>query len=64
MGKTTEEITTRFAKSPMSDRISGKQRAGRIISNALFAEVAKKRFRDCSKGREIGNLSGQCSQWC
>ena len=40
-----------FAKSPKSGRSSGKRWAGRIISNALFAEVAKKRFWDCSKGR-------------
>ena len=53
-----------FAKSATSDRNSGEQRAGWFISNALFAEVAKKRFRDCSKGREKENLSGQCSQWC
>ena len=33
-----------LAKSPKSDRISGERRAGRIISNALFAELAKKRF--------------------
>ena len=33
-----------FAKSPTPDRSSGKRWAGRIISNALFAELAKKRF--------------------
>lgn len=33
-----------FAKTPTSDRSSGEQRAGWFISNALFAEVAKKRF--------------------
>ena len=33
-----------LAKSPKSDRISGERRAGRIISNALFAELAKTRF--------------------
>ena len=33
-----------FANSPKSGRSSGKRWAGRIISNALFAEVAKKRF--------------------
>ena len=53
-----------FANLPTSDRISGEQRAEQFIANALFAEVAKKRFRDCSKGREKENLSGQCSQWC
>ena len=42
-----------FAKSPTSDRSSGEQRAGWFISNALFAEVAKKRFCDCSNGREV-----------
>ena len=41
-----------FAKSPMSDRSSGEKRAGWFISNALLAEVAKKRFWDCSNGRE------------
>ena len=40
-----------LAKSPKSDRISGERRAGWLISNALFAEVAKKRFWDCSKDR-------------
>ena len=53
-----------FAKSPTPDRSSGEKRTGRFIANALFAEVAKKRFRDCSKGGEKENLSGQCSQWC
>ena len=33
-----------LAKSPKSGRSSGKRWAGRIISNALFAELAKKRF--------------------
>ena len=33
-----------FAKSPTPDRSSGKKRTGRFITNALFAEVAKKRF--------------------
>ena len=33
-----------FANSPKSGRISGERRAGRIISNALFAELAKTRF--------------------
>ena len=33
-----------LAKTLMSNRISGEQRAGGFISNALFAEVAKKRF--------------------
>ena len=40
-----------FAKSPKSGRSSGEKRTGRFIANALFAEVAKKRFWDCSKGR-------------
>ena len=39
-----------FAKSLLSYRSSDEQRAGWLISNALFAEVAKKRFWDCSKG--------------
>ena len=33
-----------LARSPTSDRSSGEKRAGRFIANALFAEVAKKRF--------------------
>jgi len=33
-----------FAKSPTPDRSSGEKRTGRFITNALFAEVAKKRF--------------------
>ena len=33
-----------FAKSPTPDRSSGEKRTGRFIANALFAEVAKKRF--------------------
>ena len=33
-----------FAKSPASNCISGEQWAGCFIANALFAEVAKKRF--------------------
>ena len=33
-----------FAKSPTPDRSSGKRWAGRIISNALFPELAKTRF--------------------
>ena len=32
-----------FAKSPTPDR-SGEKRTGRFIANALFAELAKKRF--------------------
>jgi len=35
---------TVLAKSPTPDRSSDEQRAGRYISNALFAEVAKKHF--------------------
>ena len=33
-----------FANSPKSGRSSGEKRTGRFIANALFAEVAKKRF--------------------
>ena len=33
-----------FAKSPTPDRSSGEKRTGQFITNALFAEVAKKRF--------------------
>ena len=33
-----------FAKSPASNCISGEQRAGCFIANALFAEVAKSVF--------------------
>ena len=33
-----------FAKSPTPDRSSGEKRTGRVTANALFAEVAKKRF--------------------
>ena len=33
-----------LAKSLLSYRSSDEQRAGRFITNALFAEVAKKRF--------------------
>ena len=33
-----------LAKSLLSYRSSDEQRAGRIISNALFAELAKTRF--------------------
>ena len=33
-----------FAKSPTPDRSSGEKRTGRVITNALFAEVAKKCF--------------------
>ena len=38
------KVLSDFAKSPTPDRSSGEQRAGWFISNALFAEVAKKRF--------------------
>ena len=40
-----------LAKSLLSYRSSDEQQAGWLISNALFAEVAKKRFWDCSKDR-------------
>ena len=33
-----------FANSPKAGRSSGEKRTGRFIANALFAEVAKKRF--------------------
>ena len=33
-----------FAKSPTPDRSRGEKRTGRFITNALFAEVAKKCF--------------------
>ena len=33
-----------FANSPTPDCSSGEKRTGRFIANALFAEVAKKRF--------------------
>ena len=33
-----------FANSPKSGRSSGEKRTERFIANALFAEVAKKRF--------------------
>ena len=33
-----------FANSPKSGRSSGEERVRRFIANALFAELAKKRF--------------------
>ena len=48
-----------FANSPKSGHSSGEKRTGRFIANALFAEVAKKRFLDCSKGREKEKHSGR-----
>ena len=50
-------LVSGFAKSPTPDRSSGEKRTGRFIANALFAEVAKKRFLDCSKGRERKKIS-------
>ena len=54
-------LVSGFAKSPAPDCSSGEKRTGRFIANALFAEVAKKRFEIVVRvGRKKNTLVECC----